>query len=151
MKAATSRTIGVILGAALGLAVGLGGFTFYYAEGTSYLTDDPNACANCHVMQKNLDAWAKSSHKAVAACNDCHTPKGLAGKYLTKAKNGYHHSVAFTTGKFHEPIQITEWNRKITEKTCRHCHGDVVEMMDRYAAEAGKSSCLHCHSTVGHD
>lgn len=151
MKTTNSRTIGSFLGVVVGLAVGLGAFTFYYAKGTSYLTDDPNACANCHIMQNNLDAWAKSSHKAVAGCNDCHTPKNLIGKYFTKAKNGYHHSVAFTTGKFHEPIKITDWNRKITEKTCRGCHGDVVEMMDQYAAKAGKTSCLHCHSTVGHD
>src|SRR5688572_23773077 len=34
---------------AIGAAAGVGGFTFVYAEGASYLTDDPAACANCHV------------------------------------------------------------------------------------------------------
>ena len=144
-------TAAVLLGVTGGGGVGVGSYTFLYAKGLSYMTDDPAACANCHVMQDHLDAWAKSSHHAVAVCNDCHTPHDVVGKYLTKSRNGYHHSLAFTTGRFHEPIQITDWNRKITEKACRRCHGDIVEMMDRYAAKAGKTSCLHCHSTVGHD
>lgn len=35
---------------AAGLAVGVGGYTFVYARGASYLTNDPAACANCHVI-----------------------------------------------------------------------------------------------------
>ena len=31
--------------------------------GASYLTDDPAACANCHVMQEHFDAWPRSSHR----------------------------------------------------------------------------------------
>lgn len=137
-------------GAALGLLGGVGSFTFYYAKGFSYMTNDPSACANCHVMQGHLDAWAKSSHHDVAVCNDCHAPHDIIGKYMTKASNGYHHSLAFTTGKFHEPIQITDKNREITEAACRYCHSDIVSMMDAKAKQAGVVSCLHCHSDVGH-
>src|SRR5687767_13211273 len=97
----------IALGAALGLAGGVGGFTFVYAKGASYLTNDPAACANCHVMQGHFDAWMKGSHRSVAGCNDCHTPKGVVGKYATKAKNGFWHSYYFTVGGFHEPIEIT--------------------------------------------
>ena len=43
-------TQGIILGVALGLAIGVGAYTFVYAQGYSYLTDNPAACANCHVM-----------------------------------------------------------------------------------------------------
>ncbi len=144
------KRAGVCVGVALGLLAGVGSFTFYYARGLSYMTNDPSACANCHVMQGYLDAWAKSSHHDVAVCNDCHAPHNLIGKYMTKASNGYHHSLAFTTGRFHEPIQITEKNRKITEAACRYCHGDVVSMMDGRAKQAGVTSCLHCHASVGH-
>ncbi|MBI4509575.1 MAG: hypothetical protein HY698_08050 [Deltaproteobacteria bacterium] len=31
----------VILGVAVGLAAGIGGYTFIYARGASYLTEDP--------------------------------------------------------------------------------------------------------------
>ncbi|MDX1495326.1 MAG: NapC/NirT family cytochrome c, partial [Longimicrobiales bacterium] len=58
----------------LGAAIGLGGFTFVYAKGHSYLTDDPGACANCHIMDDHYAAWLKSSHAQTATCNDCHTP-----------------------------------------------------------------------------
>jgi cytochrome c nitrite reductase small subunit len=68
-----------------------------YARGGSYLTDDPAACANCHVMREQYDGWIAASHRAVAVCNDCHTPPGLLGKYATKARNGFWHSVAFTS------------------------------------------------------
>src|SRR6185436_15639047 len=78
------RIAAVGLGVLFGLATGIGGYTFVYARGGSYLTNDPKACANCHVMQNNYDAWMKSSHRAVATCNDCHTPHNVVGKYLTK-------------------------------------------------------------------
>ena len=55
----------------LGLLIGLGGYTFAYARGYSYLTNDPAACANCHIMRDHFDAWTRSSHAAIAACNDC--------------------------------------------------------------------------------
>ena len=60
--------------------VGLGGFTFKYGQGFSYLSDDPKACANCHIMQSVYDRWNHGTHKAVATCNDCHTPEVLYGK-----------------------------------------------------------------------
>jgi cytochrome c nitrite reductase small subunit len=93
-------------------------------------------------MREQYDAWRKSSHHAVAVCNDCHTPKGFVAKYYTKAKNGWHHSYAFTSGDFHEPIDITPGNRAITEQRCRDCHEDM--------AAAIEQPCIRCHEAVGH-
>ena len=88
----------VILVAVLfGAAVGIGSYTFAYAKGGSYLRNDPQACANCHVMGDHYASWLKSSHRAVAGCNDCHTPPGTIPKYLSKAGNGFRHASAFTT------------------------------------------------------
>lgn len=140
----------LIVTALMGVAAGVGSYTFIYAEGGSYLTDDPAACANCHVMQEQYDAWTRSSHHAVAACNDCHTPDGFFAKYATKALNGYHHSLAFTTGDFHEPIQITPRNAEITEAACRRCHADVVEAIDPVTERGERMSCVRCHLSVGH-
>ncbi len=142
---------GVLLGLSAGLLAGVGGFTFIYAKGFSYMTNDPTSCANCHVMQGHLDAWRKGSHHAVATCNDCHTPHDFVGKWLTKSLNGYHHSLAFTTGNFHEPIQIGPRNERITEQACRYCHADIVNQIDYHASGTGKDmSCIRCHSGVGH-
>jgi cytochrome c nitrite reductase small subunit len=142
--------IGGVLGLALGIPAGLGLFTFIYADGASYMTDNPAACANCHVMQDHFDAWAKSSHSAVAVCNDCHTPANFVGKYTTKAINGYHHSMAFTLGGFHEPFQITPRNLEITEAACRRCHADVVHAIDTRPPPGEPMSCVRCHFRVGH-
>lgn len=139
-----------VVGILLGICVGVGIYTFIYARGASYLTDNPEACANCHVMQSHYDAWLKSSHRAVATCNSCHTPPGFFGKYMTKALNGFHHSLAMTTGRFHEPIQIGERNRHITELACRGCHQDIVQMIEGSHVGTSDLSCIRCHSTVGH-
>jgi cytochrome c nitrite reductase small subunit len=141
---------GIAVAAAIGLAVGIGGFTFVYAKGASYLTNDPAACANCHVMRGHLEAWLASSHRAVAVCNDCHAPHDLAGKYATKAVNGFWHSVAFTTGRFPEPIRITPRNQGVTEGACRHCHAAIVEAIGGPHRGPGTTSCIRCHDSVGH-
>jgi cytochrome c nitrite reductase small subunit len=145
--------LAVALGVALGVAVGIGGYTFGYAGGASYLTNDPAACANCHVMREQYAGWLKSSHHAVAVCNDCHTPPGLLPKYLNKASNGFWHSFYFTTGDFPDPIRIRERNRRVTEAACRKCHQEIVEAIDVAHGALGVGEpveCLRCHNSVGH-
>jgi len=141
---------GVVVAAAIGLAAGVGGYTFVYANGASYLTNDPAACANCHVMRDHYAAWLKSSHRAAASCNDCHTPASLLPKYATKASNGFWHSFAFTTGRFPEPLRIKPHNREITDRACRVCHQDITEAIDGPHPWGEKLSCVRCHATVGH-
>lgn len=153
----------IVTMALVGAAVGLGAFTFVYAKGYSYLTNDPAACANCHVMREHYAAWAKASHRSVAGCNDCHTPHALVPKYVTKAKNGFWHSFYFTTGRFPEPIGINAGNLRITEHACRECHREITSAIDHgeaaeRSAPAGRDStradapsgCIRCHPYVGH-
>ncbi len=133
----------LLLAILAGTMLGVGVYTFGYASGASYLSNDPQACANCHVMQEQLEGWRKSSHGKVAVCNDCHTPPGFVPKYVTKAVNGFFHSWAFTTGFFPEQIRITTRNFKVTESSCLKCHADV-------AGAISAVSCISCHRTVGH-
>jgi cytochrome c nitrite reductase small subunit len=140
-----------LAGIAVGAAAGIGGYTFVYAKGYSYLTNDPAACANCHLMQEYYDGWLKSSHRSVATCNDCHTPAGLIPKYRTKASNGFWHSYAFTTGDFPEPLRAKPHNKRIAEEACLKCHADVVETIGGvHANEEPGRSCVRCHGAVGH-
>ncbi|MCI0607032.1 cytochrome c nitrite reductase small subunit [bacterium] len=146
----SSDFVTILVSVAIGGAVGLGAYTFLYAKGSSYLTNNPAACANCHIMNEQYDGWVKSSHRSVAGCNDCHTPHSLIPKYMTKASNGFWHSFRFTTGRFHEPIQINDRNRKVTEGACRSCHEEIVQAIEGADQSMGKISCISCHSTVGH-
>jgi cytochrome c nitrite reductase small subunit len=132
-----------------------------YARGASYLTNDPAACANCHIMDEHYAAWLKSSHRAVAVCNDCHAPHTFVGKYATKARNGFWHSFYFTTGRYPDPLRITAGNRRITEQACRDCHSEITEGIVGSAHDAGAPvpdeqdgraawTCVRCHAHVGH-
>ena len=134
-------------GVALGLALGAGTFTFVYGRGTAYLTNNPAACANCHIMNTQYSGWLTGGHRSAATCNDCHTPHDLVGKYTTKALNGFWHSFYFTTGTFPEPIRITARNRAVTEQRCRECHAAMVADLTSHGEPV---SCIRCHRTVGH-
>ena len=134
-----------------GISMGIGAYTFQYARGFSYLSNNPETCVNCHIMNEQYEGWRKSSHHAVAVCNDCHVPHDLVGKYVAKASNGYHHSKAFTFQDFHEPIQIKPGNSRILQENCLRCHGALVsEIVHGSTDAAGAINCVHCHRSVGH-
>jgi cytochrome c nitrite reductase small subunit len=137
-----------LLAMTMGLSVGIALYTFVYARGASYLTDDPKACLNCHVMRAEYDGWIKASHRQAAVCNDCHTPEGVMQKYASKGYNGFLHSVAFTSGHFPNIIQLKPYTRSITERACLKCHAEIVQAIQ---VQRGQDlSCLHCHQNVGH-
>lgn len=138
-----------IAGALFAVLVGLTLVTFDYAEGTSYLSTDPEVCGNCHIMWPQLDSWQKSSHHTSAVCVDCHLPNKGVAKYLSKLENGYYHSKAFTLQNFPEPIAITPKNARILHANCLRCHGDLVHAAGgAWSEEAPR--CVRCHATVGH-
>ena len=138
-----------ILSALAGVLIGVGGYTFRYAEGLSYLSNDPNACANCHVMREFLDSWQKSSHHGRAVCNDCHTPRALPAKLWTKAQNGWNHSSKFTMQNFPDPIRITPSNAARLQDNCVRCHGGFVEEIHQPGLGRDER-CVRCHAGVGH-
>jgi len=141
----------LLLALLIGALAGIGLFTFGYARGASYLTDDPSACANCHVMREQHEGWMKASHRKAAVCNDCHTPAGLVPKYAVKALNGFKHSWAFTTGWFPDRIEITPFDYKMTDGACLKCHADIVEGLRSTRSHRDDVSCITCHRNVGHE
>ena len=139
----------VFLFALAGIAAGLGGFTFFFAQGASYLNDDPKVCLNCHIMRSHFDDWNRASHKAVATCNDCHTPADFLGHWAIKGLNGFNHGKAFTTGNFHEPIRIRALNKRVLLANCFRCHESVVGRM-RTNSRGEEADCSRCHRDAGH-
>jgi cytochrome c nitrite reductase small subunit len=149
-RSGVRRWLPLTTAVALGILTGMAAFTFGYGDGTAYLKDDPKGCANCHVMQGHYDSWQKSSHHGVAVCNDCHLPPDILGKLITKTDNGMLHSLAFTTGNFHEPIQIKPRNARRTQRACLHCHEDITHALAPVEKGGDMLSCVHCHKSVGH-
>ncbi len=145
------RWILAVLGVCAGVLVGVGGYTFWYAKGFSYFSNDPKACTNCHVMQEHYDSWVKSSHHAIAGCNDCHVPHTLPEKLIVKGRNGWNHSKAFTLQNFPEPIRITKANLGDLQHNCIDCHKNMVsELAGHEDVGRGTSRCTECHRSVGH-
>ncbi|MCB1179900.1 MAG: cytochrome c nitrite reductase small subunit [Leptospiraceae bacterium] len=130
------------------ILISLALFTFVYAKGWSYLTNDPSACANCHVMNSYYEGWEKSSHRSVAVCNDCHAPSSILPKYYTKASNGFWHSYAFTLNNYPENIRIKEGNYEISQKACLKCHSEITESISNHSK--GVTDCSRCHGAIGH-
>jgi len=152
MPAASSGQAPTLLSVLVGALLGLGAFTFRYAEGLSYFSNDPNACANCHIMREYRDSWQKSSHHGRAVCNDCHTPEALLSKLWTKADNGWNHSVKFTLQNFREPLRIRPVNARRLEANCLRCHGEFTSEIRAGAGPgpAEEAGCVRCHPGVGH-
>jgi len=134
-----------------GVLLGAGVFTLAYAEGLSYLSNDPEACVNCHIMREQFAGWQTGVHKDVATCNDCHVPHKLLSKYIGKAMNGWHHSSAFTLQNYPDPIRIKAGNAEVLQHNCRDCHSDMVgEITGHYGSDEEGPECVHCHRNVGH-
>lgn len=153
MLIAAAALVGVLLGAGI--------YTANHAQALSYLSSDPRACVNCHIMREVYDGWQKASHHHVAVCVDCHLPHDIVGKYLTKIEHGWNHSRAFTMQDFHEPIQIGARSAAVVEHNCVNCHRSFISgivqaqtgFVDAHAnlkAENGSFGCVHCHKGVGH-
>jgi cytochrome c nitrite reductase small subunit len=156
---ATGVLSAAVLGGLVGMLVGAGGYTARYAEATSYLSDKPATCTNCHIMNDQYNGWSHASHASRATCNDCHVPHdSVFSKYYVKSEHGYRHSKRFTLQDFHEPIQINEASREVVIENCVRCH-DMMTHEIRLAARAGQPGaegvsggldCIRCHAAAGH-
>ena len=135
-------------------------FIVYASKMPSYLSDDPKACINCHVMNTQYATWQHSSHARDAVCVDCHLPQeGFFRKYKTKAIDGWNHSKAFTMNTYKPAIEISDGGAKIVQENCISCHKSIVSTItanaDKYhnfenPEVATGRRCWDCHKSVPH-
>ncbi|MCA2960993.1 MAG: cytochrome c nitrite reductase small subunit [Silvanigrellales bacterium] len=128
--------------------VSLGSFVFIYGKGTSYLSNNPAACANCHVMTATYESWSKSDHAHVAGCNDCHVPHHPVLKWVVKGVNGFQHSYAFTFQELPSVLRAAPLSKLVVQTTCTSCHAGLI---GQAGLEHGGGACVRCHSDVGHE
>ena len=141
----------------LGIIVGLAFFIFLISKATSYLSDKPETCINCHVMYPQYASWKNSSHHAVTNCTDCHVPNhNIFLKYYFKASDGARHATIFTARAEPQVISIKQAGANAVQQNCKRCHMDLVEMTSLVehtykSAHAGDGKlCWDCHREVPH-
>ncbi len=127
------------------------------AKAISYLSHDSKACINCHVMNTQYATWQHSSHARDAQCVDCHLPSdNFIDKYIAKAKDGLHHSIAFTFHQYTDSIKISEDGARRVQQNCISCHprqsSTIVNNADinHSNEDTKKEYCWRCHRDVPH-
>lgn len=141
----------------LGAIVGLAAFLFKISNAVSYMSDDPKACVNCHVMTPQYATWERSSHGKVTTCNDCHVPNdNLVRKYLFKASDGFRHSYMFTFRMEPQVIRIKDAGREVVQENCIRCHSNYLHPVSLRAVntkaihDGQDQTCWDCHREVPH-
>jgi len=130
-----------------GVALGLGLVLVRIANATSYLSDDPQACINCHVMTDAYASWQRGSHGRVAVCIDCHVPhSSLVAKYAYKAQDGLKHSYVFTMRKEPQVLGLSARAVPVVQANCTHCHSHQVMMIG--VAAGLQRHCWDCHQGI---
>jgi len=141
-----------------GIIFGMVAYIFYMSRAHSYLSDDPSACVNCHIMTPYYQTWFHSSHAAWATCSDCHVPQdNFFSKWFTKARDGAYHTAVFTLRTEPLAIRAKSSSSKNIMDNCIRCHLQLntafvsTGMINYTEARAGAGkACWDCHAHVPH-
>jgi cytochrome c nitrite reductase small subunit len=134
----------------LALLFGVGLATARASNATSYLSDDPATCLNCHVMRNAYATWMHGSHGRVTVCNDCHVPHmNPVAKMAFKGGDGMRHSYVFTTRGEPQVLRMNAGAVPVVQGNCLRCHANQFEMI-RLAA-SGERRCWDCHENFHGD
>ena len=141
----------------LGILTGLFFFVMHIGRATSYLSDKPEACVNCHVMAPQFATWERSNHGRFTVCNDCHVPQdNVLKKYYFKATDGMRHSFMFTFRLEPQVIQIKQAGKDAVQQNCIRCHSEMIHpisvraISNQKIQEDGDGYCWDCHRDVPH-
>jgi cytochrome c nitrite reductase small subunit len=141
----------------LGILTGLFFFVMHIGRATSYLSDKPEACVNCHVMAPQFATWERSNHGRFTVCNDCHVPQdNILKKYYFKATDGMRHSFMFTFRLEPQVIQIKQAGKDAVQQNCIRCHSEMIHpisvraISNQKIQEDGDGYCWDCHRDVPH-
>lgn len=158
MEKTFPRKLAIPLIILLGVACGFALYLIYMSRAYSYLTDEPSACVNCHIMAPYYQSWQKSSHQPWTTCNDCHVPQdNFFRGYAFKAKDGLYHAAVFTFRAEPQVIRPRAESYGAIMENCIRCHTQlntefVKTGMVKYAeVKDGKAkACWDCHREVPH-
>lgn len=137
--------------------IGLFFLIFHISNASSYLSNNPNTCINCHVMSPQFASWQKSSHARVATCNDCHVPHGnVVNTLFVKASDGMRHATVFTFRNEPQVIRIKNPGKLVVQENCIRCHLSRTDqthlnrISETKALEGRDFFCWDCHRETPH-
>ncbi len=141
----------------MGIFCGLAAFAFYISKAPSYLSDNPETCINCHVMNPQFATWAHSSHRQITNCNECHVPhNNVFHKYAFKMQDGLRHATIFTMRTEPQVIQIREAGKEVVQANCVRCHDKQTGMefirplIPAFVNHLPDRDCIDCHREMPH-
>ena len=136
-------TIYAIAGVALGMVI----IIARISNASSYLSDSPLACINCHVMTDAYASWQYGSHGKTAACVDCHIPHSnpIAGLAF-KATDGLKHSYVFTMRTEPQVLKLSKGAVPVVQDNCVRCHSSQLMMVR--LAQSSERKCWDCHTNT---
>lgn len=145
------------VGIVISIFIGLFAFIFYISNASSYLSDDPKTCVNCHIMAPEYATWMHSSHRQWTNCNDCHVPhNNVFNKYFFKAKDGMRHATMFTLRLEPQVIHIKEAGKAVVQQNCIRCHTNLLtdskvnSIHAQFSSNREERLCWECHREVPH-
>jgi cytochrome c nitrite reductase small subunit len=136
------------LPAIAGICCGLAVWVAIISEASSYLSDSPQTCVNCHVMRSAYAGWQHSSHREVATCNDCHVPHGnFFHQWAFKARDGLWHATVFTFRWEPQVIQLSSRAIPVVQENCRRCHASQISETHLVNQTDSARRCWDCHAS----
>lgn len=137
----------VLIVAAVGLASG---------AAVLHETDtNPNFCANCHIMQPNVDSYLTSNHldhvhaEAGVQCKDCHSDYSIPDEIVS----GIH----YLTGDYELDEDGLLPKREFDDSICTQCHVSLENVAQQtdflyynpHTTTMGSFTCNTCHQSHG--
>jgi cytochrome c nitrite reductase small subunit len=136
---------------------GLSAVVLYISNAGAYLSDDPAACMNCHIMAPQYATWDHSSHARKVTCNDCHVPQeNVFRTYAFKASDGLRHAFMFTFRLEPQVIRVHSAGKSVIQENCIRCHENAVGMTTiqfvsyEDAVNDEGHLCWDCHRETPH-
>ena len=149
----------IVLLVLAGVVCGLVGLFMYLLRAHTYfISDNPSACVNCHIMTPYYATWSHSSHGRDATCNDCHVPhQNLAVYYGFKAMDGLKHTAYFLAHAERQAPKAEDLTGQVVMDNCIRCHTQLNQEFVttgrkgymQQQREGGKV-CWDCHRNVPH-
>ena len=109
------------------------------------LSESPDFCASCHVMEAQHTAFMHSGAHRRNKCVDCHLPnENLPMHYIWKSIDGMKDVLVFNSGRIPERITLSEHGAKVVKANCLRCHSELTSQMDT------SRNCWNCHRRITH-